>query len=315
MPEDQPDDYWTRHELFDYIGGMVDGDCSIHASTDLKFALTQTQKAKNVVELLHRTLGGRISSRQRDLKWDLIYELTIRGAAAVDVCRQLFPHCHLKRQQLELACQWTNVQAQAVCVTELDGTRVPFPSVTMSEKYYGIYSDGVAAYLRGEKNPPIKLQGRAVSYDGDDTASLRKKRKHIVSELHRLKEIPHDEITETLSLAYTAGFIDAEGTLDLLHQNTVRITVKQKYQPICNAIAAAFGGHVYRDQQFFSWSIVRGAKAFLTQIQPYLVGKNEQAKLILELQPGDAENVRRQLSLLKGRQKGGSKSKGIPRNA
>lgn len=108
------------------------------------------------------------------------------------------------------------------------------------------------------------------------------------------------------ALAYTAGFFDGEGTIVIDTKNpslkwkrkspshSVRVSLTNTdAQSVCDLLTL-FGGHVSKvakqaehHKQAWRWKISsRKATAFLALVEPYLVIKQEQAKVALEFQAG-----------------------------
>lgn len=298
---------WSRLEILDYVAGMIDGDASVHGSSDLKFALSQTQKAKNVILFIQSVFGGRVSSRKRNEKWDLQYELTITGKKAIKLCAEVHAHCHIKHRQLFLASQWGDVHSLAVEVMDAQGNCSSFASAKECARNFGLSADLVAAYLRGSKALPCCLRACTVRYSGAPIAEAVALRKSIILELHHLKRIPHAPITKHLSVAYLSGFFDAEGCLMLHSKNCISLTIKQKYEAICRALVNSYGGSFHQcPGEAAVWKKTKGAKTLLQLMYPFLIGKRQQASLVLTMKPEDYEEVKEQLCGLKGLQKGGS---------
>ena len=296
--------------LMQYLAGMTDGDASVHASgADLKYALTQVENTKCVVELFQSTLGGTVSDRVRDPKWARVFEFTVAGKSAAIACSRVGPHCHLKREQLELAAQWGDAKTRRVEVCFPDGHTIDFPNALDCERHFVVHHDGVAAYLRGSEKLPVKLRHLRIAYTGEEPASVLQRRAVIIKRLKELKRTVDPPITESLSLPYVAGFLDAEGHFRVTGRSGVAVSVKQKYRAICDALARMFGGSVLIDGEYFKWVKCRGAGELLQQLEPYLRGKRRQAQIILGRTGDDLAEVKQMLSQMTGRQKGGSKRK------
>ena len=96
-------------------------------------------------------------------------------------------------------------------------------------------------------------------------------------------------------LVYTAGFLDADGSVSALlvrkkyPKLTVQVTGKSKV--VIQWLHETFGGHIYieahknRPSIYYKWMIIgTAASKFLESVLPFLKLKAEQARLGIELE-------------------------------
>jgi hypothetical protein len=84
-----------------------------------------------------------------------------------------------------------------------------------------------------------------LQYTPKDISTVKASREAIDNELRRLKKEPHDPITEPLSLAYVAGFFDAEGSVTIFCLTNRKIRIQQRNPEILYALKRQFGGSVF----------------------------------------------------------------------
>jgi hypothetical protein len=107
--------------------------------------------------------------------------------------------------------------------------------------------------------------------------------------------------------AYLAGLIDGEGCVSIINTTSVdrpglhyqlRLMISMTHQPTIEFLAKEFGGRVNAVQQNKKWKtryawIVcsMNAKKLLTRTQPYLICKQEQARLGIMFQEQLEEHI------------------------
>jgi hypothetical protein len=138
-----------------------------------------------------------------------------------------------------------------------------------------------------------------------DQTAVKATRDAVDKELRRLKDEPHDPITETLSYPYVAGFFDAEASISIYSLTDWKISIPQEHPEILFAMQRQFGGNVFVSKKINAakWTLYsRLARPLLENVLPYLREKREQVEIILKFDPktDDANEVRDRLSLLKG---------------
>jgi len=118
-------------------------------------------------------------------------------------------------------------------------------------------------------------------------------------EIQTLKRTPHEPIEDDPPLAYAAGMVDTDGSLDLIP--TARILVIQKHPAIVEYFHRVFGGinYAYANRPAHEWRIT-GARArqVLERLAPLMRAKHDQALLVL----GNDPDAPAQLKALKGNQ-------------
>lgn len=138
----------------------------------------------------------------------------------------------------------------------------------------------VAPYCRLKRSQFELAASVPANPKGD--AAIRDEQHRLRNRIRELKTLPHPSIDDVPHRAYAAGFVDTDGSLDILP--TTRILVIQKYPAIVDWFAATFGGinYAYKNRQAHEWRVT-GAKALalLTTLVPYMRGKRDQATLVL----------------------------------
>jgi hypothetical protein len=96
--------------------------------------------------------------------------------------------------------------------------------------------------------------------------------------------------------AYIAGFFDGEGTVSIYKRGSsyaTKIAITNTHLPVIQYIATVVGGGSYklkkarssRHKQGYTWIVNADfARTLLEQLLPYLIVKQEQAKLAIEFQ-------------------------------
>lgn len=95
-----------------------------------------------------------------------------------------------------------------------------------------------------------------------------------------------------LDLRYVAGIVDGEGCISLAmfhnKQLHIRLKVKMNHLELIQALQSQFGGSLTIEnpkgnrKQSYSWQISCGpALEVIKQVQPYLIVKQDQAKLVM----------------------------------
>lgn len=107
---------------------------------------------------------------------------------------------------------------------------------------------------------------------------------------------------EDIVLAYTAGLIDGEGSIMIIktaspstlrkHTFILKVVIANTNRQLVDWVKLHFGGDIscqipkkIVEKPIFYWRVTaKQAYNFLLQIEPYLIIKNNQAKLALEFQ-------------------------------
>lgn len=94
---------------------------------------------------------------------------------------------------------------------------------------------------------------------------------------------------------YTAGFFDGEGCITMQYRESIphllHVNISNVYLPVLEAIKYTYGGNISvkkvkqnRLRQYFWQATSEVACKFLREIYPYLLVKQEQAKIALRFQ-------------------------------
>ena len=104
-----------------------------------------------------------------------------------------------------------------------------------------------------------------------------------LKELYR-RNSPIVDSVEFLSVPYIAGYADAEGSFSVINTSSCRVAIAQNTLAVLNNLKQTYGGNIYKKgvtgHEWVASSVE--AKSFLQDIVPHLIGKQEQARLILE---------------------------------
>ena len=140
-----------------------------------------------------------------------------------------------------------------------------------------------------------------IEYKKTDTGA----RDILADRMRNMKHIEHDVVPADVkpTLAYFGGFMDGEGCFDTHGKSSQHHTTSQSWRPICDVFERRFGGTTSWSKEpnnVFKWTIHTFADEFVRSLAPFIVGKKEQIKLIMEMKPGEAMDVHCKLRELKG---------------
>lgn len=99
--------------------------------------------------------------------------------------------------------------------------------------------------------------------------------------------------------------VDGDGCLSAVAKSSMKLGVSSKYKSLPDVLKLMFKGIVYKHSNGAKWtwevSFRQGAKDILAAIHPYLRNKRQQASMLLDMEPGQAQEVMGQLRQLKGK--------------
>ena len=295
--------YLTDTEL-DYFAANFDGDGHVVVGSNqcLAVGIDKAEKSKAVLIEAQKLFGGNIYKKRDKTETSQTQFVWIAyGPQAFEFVLLVKNKSYVKRQQLRVANTF-DMTLKVSVIAQKDDKIITHRSITACARSFDTTERRMRIILTGH-NP--ELNGWSLTLVRQDQAAVKASRDAVDKELRRLKDEPHDPITETLSFAYVAGFFDAEGSISFQSLSTWKISVPQEHPEILFALQRQFGGSVFvsKKDNGAAWTLyARLARPLLENILPYLREKREQAEIILKFDPktDDANEVRDRLSLLKG---------------
>lgn len=252
-------------EQLAYAAGIIDGDGSITLaevqrdnSKSFLLSINVRMNLKLCVEKVAGVLPGSLYFSEKENTW----RFSAGSAMAAKGCKRIQPFLLSKRKQADLAVSFhSNVRAHH-------------------------YTRKGVGYGGGSyKHPKAIHQLRSEMSD-------EMKRLHATYD--RVPLMDH-LLTRNSLVAYAAGLMEAEGSFMIVGSGrgtSPRITIQMTDPLPLDRMASLFGGHVRlenrktkRGKDVFVWSLEshRAAKACKEMI-PYLVGKHEQAEILVRYQ-------------------------------
>ena len=293
----------TEEEL-EYFAGNFDGDGHVVVGQNqcLTAGIDKAEKSKAVLIEAQRLFGGNIyKKREKSKTAQANFVWLVNGPRAFDFITSIKDRCVVKKKQLQVASTF-DMTLKVSVTAEKDEEIVTHRSITACARYFNTTESRVRKLL-AKVDPQI--DDWSLTLVRQDQAAVKASRDAVDKELRRLKDDPHDPITETLSFAYVAGFFDSEGTITIYSLTSWKISIPQEHVEILIALKRQFGGSVFisKKEQACKWNLYASlARPLLENILPYLREKREQVEIILKFDPktDDANEVRDRLSLLKG---------------
>jgi len=302
----------TDNNVLDYVAGVVDTDGCIQTNEDktcgsvsLIVKVDQSEKGVDMLHFLHKHFGGMIQlqyaaneKRQASFTWLLL------GQYAAKFCETIAPRMLLKKKQAEAAAKFPTINTKIIPykATNTRSNRVyTFDMKKTCEEHVGFKFkvDDITETYKRDNWIVEKLIKR------NEVDKIREERIAIKEELRKLKIMPHDEIPGSFkpSNAYLAGLMDGDGTFDTHGKSGQKHSLTQKYRPICDVLIRLYGGSItYRkDKDAYTWDVYTFAPQFLKDVAPFVVGKQKQVELILNMKPGEASATHAKLHELKGK--------------
>lgn len=281
-----------------WAAGFFDGDGCVHIARDgtLSVSAVQICAYKANLDEMNRLFGGRviklgapkIRTQNQKYKWGL------NGCKAALFCRTVAPHSYLKEKQLLVGAAYT-APGTSRSVKLIDGTNgrvIEAASLAEMARRLEITRESVKRL-----KPPytVVIGKRADHYEHN--RGLR-------DNMMRMKKEEHATIEGRLSPAYCAGFLDADGCLQVRRSKLV-LGATQKYAAITNALKSMFGGSVHHQADWskcWYWTLQgEPAATCLAALNPFFVGKKPQAGILGTLTTQNAEQVSSEVKALKMR--------------
>ena len=293
----------TNEEL-DYFSGNIDGDGKVLVGNNqnLLVGLDKAKKAYMVLEEAKRLFKGYIYKKCNETETSQEqHQYVVNSTDAFELICAIKERTWVKRKQFQVASTF-DMTLKVSVIAEKDQEVMTHRSITACARYFGVGEQRIRRLL-ATVDPQI--DDWCLTLVRQDQAAVKASRDAVDKELRRLKDIPHEPITNTLSFAYVAGFFDAEGCISFQSLSTWKISVPQEHPEILYALKRQFGGSVFvsKNENTAAWTLyARLARPLLDNILPYLREKREQVEIILKFDPktDDANEVRDRLSLLKG---------------
>lgn len=252
-------------EQLAYAAGLIDGDGSITLSEvrhdnskSFLLSLTLRMNMRTCVEKVAGVLPGSLYFSEKENTW----RFTSGSAMAAKGCMRIQPFLLSKRKQADLA--------------------LAFHSHVHAHRYT---RNGIGYGGGSFKHPKDVYQARLKMSDD-------MKRLHATYE--RIPLTDH-LLTRSSLVAYAAGLMEAEGSFMIVGSGrgvSPRIAIQMTDPLPLDRLSALFGGNVRKENRktkrgkdVFVWTLESGraAKACKEMI-PYLVGKHEQASILVRFQ-------------------------------
>lgn len=303
--------------VLQYAAGMIDTDgtfvCTRNGrSFNIQLSITQSEKGANVLTYMYEHFGGAVGKHRDPQKegeqTSYIWRIT-KPSEVIQICEVIKPYMTVKRREAELVMTYpfdcghvtpviventvTNEKRQFSTVKEAFASLGKYPQSLAGNNVVEIYYDDVLYYQI------YKL------VSCEDQEKSMKKRNNIYEGLMTFHNTPHDPIPDDFvpSIPYIAGIVDGDGVLDTHGKSSQHHSVSQKHRPLLDMLQRVYGGSVCPNgkQNGWCWDIYVLAEDFLKSIAPYIVGKKKQVELILNMKGGEAQEIHRKLSELKGK--------------
>ena len=293
----------TNEEL-DYFSGNIDGDGKVLVGNNhnLVVGLDKAKKAYMVLEEAKKLFKGNVYKKCNETKTSQEqHQYIINGTDAFELICAIKDRTWVKRKQFQVASTF-DMTLKVSVIAEKDEEIVTHSSITACAKHFHTTESRIRKLL-AKVDPQI--DDWSLTLVRQDQAAVKASRDAIDKELRRLKDEPHDPITETLSFPYVAGFFDAEASISIYSLTDWKIGIPQEHPEILFALQRQFGGNVFvsKTTNTAAWTLYsRLARPLLENMLPYLREKRQQVEIILKFDPNtdDANEVRDRLSLLKG---------------
>lgn len=316
---DQMVEYKPKHVTFwenelsqstlEYVAGLFDAEGCIMANIDKKenisfrVTLSQAQKGVSILKFIYETFGGAVLKTTSETKThQASYTWYLMNEYAKQFCILIHSYAILKKEQIQCGIEFP---CENIHITPLE----VYNRKTKTTKFFDTKKD-VKEYLKynftwNEDEDDIYYNDFIIrkTLKKDQVLQIRNKRKELYERLVTLKSKEHyipDDIKP--SIEYIAGIFDGDGCIDTHGKSSQHHCVVQKYKALPDLLKRTFGGSVYlrKCNNTWCWEIYQFADDFLKAVQPYLIGKKEQADLVLNMKPGEAMEVHAKLSKLKG---------------
>lgn len=294
-------------EDMQYMAGHADGDASVaillpsNSRRHLGLVYVRIDKSvKNphMSQWFVEKFGGklkapRLLSQQRPNNSDTV-TWQLEGNAAVEFCRIVGLHSHIKRREFQMASKFP---ADAVRRTKLTAVRLRkghiekhFESLTRAGEFVGRDPSAIYSALhRGGLCAGWSVERHQLF--------TRDQVKMLIQQMHMslrlMKKLPGEAVEGPLSLPYVAGLFDAEGSLSIMGMNSFATSISQKDPAIRVALQRQFGGA----SSGWSWRAPQCGRPLLRLILPYCIEKRAQVELVLSMN-GNGPEIKAKLNPL-----------------
>lgn len=188
--------------------GEGDGSINGNPQGGLSTSVGKALKGFSSLQRLKDLHGGRIN-RNAEAK-DNTQETHSWVMAGVAFCEFIAPYVQLKKPQFELAASYPTIDTKGnPCYAVQGDTRLFFASVKDLSDHFKIPRRRANDWFNTDTYPP-GLEDKNWNIEKVDKAAIRAERKHIRSELMRLKHVEHTSINIDLPHSYFAGMFDCE---------------------------------------------------------------------------------------------------------
>ena len=312
-----------------WVGGNHDSDgcTTLDYKHGPRVMVVKAENGYGCLEVLKLMLGGTIYKQANESEEQQATKCwSISGRTAIEFCVNMKNFLFLKRPQLEKMSEYPIddlqiMQMQPVMGRHLsDGSIILAPSLSAAGRAVGKRCTNIHTVLDLPDRAAYGYRWSRLPNPVDKEETQNKCRV-LEQELREMKHTEHLPIECDLPIPYVSGNIDGDGCM-YLSADTIypKISLGQKYSPICDALKRQYGGSVrYREQRGFSsytWSLVgqQQAQDVIREIMPYLIEKKVQAELLLEMvETTDPGKVREQFRKTRGRQGANMRAKLVNR--
>lgn len=294
--------------VLQYVAGFCDADSCFNINETkgnhtVQFSISQSLKGIKCLHYIYDNFGGSINIQLKENETrQRAYSYTLNGDDAVKFAKTIENHLLIKKRDASRIADFPIVSLHIIPIiatNTINFQTIFFDTLKACQQHFG-------THLAFNKKEIIKYRDWEIrkSLSEAQITDIKRKRMQLFEELKLFRDLPHDSIPAELtpSIAYCSGFFDGDGRIMTNGKSGQNHSISQKYPDICNLFKRTFGGTVCRSRHcIYSWEIYTGAELFMESIAPYLVGKKEQASLVLNMQPGQAMNVAIALRALKGK--------------
>lgn len=295
-------------EKFQYAAGFTDTDGCFLVSdkNNLRCQIEQAEKGIDALHFMFNNFGGSITLHKKgNEKHQTSYMWILLGKDAQEFAKYIFPYLLIKKREAKLFIKFPlmNLHTKSVrAINNVTKEILIFETMIECSKFIGRKQK-----LNFKDYEIIIFEDWEIQkvLSDYDIISIKNKRAEIDLQLKKFKTETHDliPIETIISIPYLSGVCDGEACFQVNGKSSQHHSITQKYTPILEVFKRLYGGNVYyrKDSNTHAWEINSGAKEFLISISPFIIGKKKQVDLILNMKPGEAQEIHVKLRELKGK--------------
>ena len=317
LPLGQPSLYVTLNEIR-WAAGQLDGDGSVGVYNGrLRVCMTKAQKGWSALTKFIQLFGGTTNKcYQPDDVHQLRREWFLREEEALFFCQKMAPFTTIKRREYLLA--GTMVIGRTPFILTTATQRIVAKNMHAVEPIVGIKRCQLWRYFKRVEGMCGMQKGNEIGQCARDQrvgvihvkgwtiqrllkADILAARAKMETDLKALKQTPHEDLREEVSPAYVAGFIDAEGCVQL-EQGRPILSTSQKWQPVLTQMQRQWGGgiSINKTTGVHSLCFNKHSRIVLEAILQHMVEKENQARLALTTPKSEWVDGKRKLMRMHG---------------